>query len=437
MILLLLCLAAAAPAAPRPHEARMSWLDNGTVRLGVDLNIGGAITWLSRSGSDENVINSADWGRQVQMSYYSGPVPFIVGKKKPAKHWAHLGWNPIQAGDDFGNGSKILDHKNDGKSLYVKCVPMQWPLENVPGECAFEIWLELDGSAVRARCRLSNARTDHTPYPGRSQELPAAYTNAPLHRIMTYSGERPFSGGKLTEIKAKNAEEGWGQWFATEGWSALVNDENWGLGVWSPSCVRFTGGFSGMPGSGGPKDAPCGYLAPVRFEILDHHIVHEYRYELILGTLDEIRDRIARHKQPPVAPAWKFTADRQGWYYRGATDTGWPVKGELNVRSESHDPQVLSPYFFCHATDAPVLVLDAAFKTTEGQAEVFWADLATGGFSGAHSMRFPIVGDGEFHEVRVRLADSPEYRGAIVQLRLDPMNEPGGSVRLRSVRLER
>src|SRR4051812_49366525 len=34
-------------AAPPVHEPRMSWLDNGTIRLGVDLELGGAITWLS------------------------------------------------------------------------------------------------------------------------------------------------------------------------------------------------------------------------------------------------------------------------------------------------------------------------------------------------------------------------------------------------------
>jgi hypothetical protein len=87
-----------------PHEPRMSWLDNGEIRLGVDLAIGGAITWISKSGEARNVINSADWGRQVQMSYYSGPVPFVVGEKRPSKFWEGLGWNPIQAGDDRVNG---------------------------------------------------------------------------------------------------------------------------------------------------------------------------------------------------------------------------------------------------------------------------------------------------------------------------------------------
>lgn len=425
-------------AGPREHEARMSFLDNGTIRLGVDLGLGGAITWLSRSGTQDNIINSADWGRQVQMSYYAGPIPFVVGKKKPAKQWLHLGWNPIQAGDDFGHGSKVLDHHNDGKTLYIKCLPMQWPLDEVPGECAFECWLELDGPAVRAKCRFSNARTDHTPYPARTQELPAVYTNGTLYRVMTYAGDRPYTGDALTQIKAKGPNEGWSHWLSTERWSALVNEAGWGLGVWNPDCVQFIGGFNGMPGKGDSDDQPCGYVAPIRFEVLDHHIVHEFHYELILGTLEEIRERVAKHRQRNTPPSWKFTQDRQGWFYRGATDAGWPIKGELNVRLESNDPQIHSPYFFCPAEEGPVLVLDAAFKTAGGDAQIFWGDLANnGGLSEQRSIHFPVTNDGEFHEVRVRLADSPEYRGSIVQFRLDPANAAGGSVRLRSVRLEK
>ena len=94
------------------------------------------------------MINSWDWGRQVQMSYYSGPVPFCR-RASAAPNWAGLGWNPIQAGDDFGHGSKDVEHSNDGKTLYVKCVPMQWPLDDVPGECTFESWLTLEGPVVR------------------------------------------------------------------------------------------------------------------------------------------------------------------------------------------------------------------------------------------------------------------------------------------------
>ena len=97
------------------HRPRMSYLDNGTIKLGVDLNLGGAITYLAPSGTDDNVVNNWDWGRQIQMSHYAGPAPFRVPGKTPAKAWADFPWNPVQAGDHFGHPSKLLDTTTDGK----------------------------------------------------------------------------------------------------------------------------------------------------------------------------------------------------------------------------------------------------------------------------------------------------------------------------------
>ena len=111
----------------RRHSAKMNYLDNGVIRLGVDLNMGGAITYLSRSGTEQNLVNSFDCGRQIQMSYYSGPVPFAIAGKQPKPEWSFIGWNPIQVGDAFGNSSKLLEHSNDSKQIYVKCIPLHWP----------------------------------------------------------------------------------------------------------------------------------------------------------------------------------------------------------------------------------------------------------------------------------------------------------------------
>ena len=414
-------------------EPQMSWLDNGTIRLGVDLQLGGAITWLSRSGDTTNLINSFDWGRQVQMSYYAGPVPYIVGEKRPSKYWEGLGWNPIQVGDAFGHRSRLLEQRNDGRALYVKCIPMQWPLEDVPGDCTFESWLELEGAAVHARCRLVDARSDRTPYPARTQELPAVYTNGPWHRIVSYTGVKPFTNDAVTQVEAKPPPH-WTAWDATECWSALVDAEGRGLGVWNPGCVRFVGGFNGRPGVGGPKDNSCGYLAPQRWEILDHNITHEYRYDLVLGSVEEIRAYVYRQPRPAF-PAWRFTNDRQGWHYERASDTGWPIHEALAVQLTQDDPALISPRFVAAAESTPVLIVDAAFENmTAPQAQIFWSTLETPGFAQERSARFTANPDGAFHEYRVRLADSSAYRGTITQLRFDPADKAGGAVRVRAIR---
>lgn len=299
----------------------MSWIENDRIKLGVDLDLGGAITFLASTKDGGNVINNFDLGRQVQLSFYSGPVPFESSGQKPAEHWRHLGWNPIQTGDDFKNASRILTHENDGKHIHLTCIPLQWPLNNIPGECTFESWLELDGSMVKARARLNNARSDHTQYSARLQELPAVYANAAFPRVVSYTGAKPFTRDAITDIPKSKTKHPWSFWAGTERWAALLDDTDYGLGLITPDRVDFTGGFAGKPGANDTRGNSTGYLAGQGLEILDHNIVYEFRYELVLGSLDDIRKRAATHR-PPGPPAWIFTQDRQGWHYQNASDTG-------------------------------------------------------------------------------------------------------------------
>jgi hypothetical protein len=429
------CLLAGEP--PAPGADGMSYLDNGTIRIGVDLQLGGAITWLSRSGAGlapeagRNVVNSFDWGRQIQMSHYSGPVPFEPDGKEPMAHWAQLGWNPIQSGDAYGHRSRVVEHRNDGRELYVKCIPMQWPLENEPGECTFECWIRLEGNRAHVRSRLVNARSDRTQYAGRSQELPAVYTNGPWWKLMTYAGDQPFTGGALTQMPAVMP---WTSALATENWAALVDDGGWGLGIHTPGTVQYLGGFAGQPGAGGPKDNPTGYIAPLRDEIIDHNLTYEYRYTLILDTLDGIRRYVYDHAERPTPPVWRFDRDRQGWIYRNATDAGWPIEGELHLDAMGNDPHLVGPFAFWRAEQAPKLYIEAACRLEQPQAEVFW-QRHDAGFGAEQRVALKLIPDGAYHVYEVDLAASDQYRGAIVRLRFDPTPSaaPGDWLRVRSI----
>lgn len=423
---------AAARGEPSP---RLALLDNGTIRLGVDLDRGGAITWLSRSGDENNVVNSFDYGRQIQMSFYSGPVPLVVGDKRPAPHWEHIGWNPIQTGDDFGHASRVLEHRHDGRELYVRCVPMQWPLDDVPGECTFECWITLDGPAAQVRARLNNARRDTTQYPARMQELPAVYTNGPLYRLMSYTGDAPFTGGPLSRIEKPAGSPGpWTSWQATEHWSALVRDDGWGLGVWHPGCQLFSGGFAGQPGAGGPRDNPTGYLSPNHAEILDHNIVYEYRYVLVLGSLEQIRDYVYAHAEKRAPrPDDRFDRDRQHWRWTNARDAGWPLHGDWHLMLEADDPQLLGPDTCWPAADVRHLHFEAACQASNGRAQLFWKTYAEPHFAEERSLTFDLPCDGQWHTTTVDVASHPQWRGTITGLRWDPVpgGRPGDWVRLR------
>jgi len=411
-----------------PNEEKMSFLDNGTIRLGVNLSLGGSITYLADANDRINIINNHDRGRQIQMSFYSGPVPFTPGGKQPSKTWAGLGWNPIQSGDCAGNRSRIIEHHNNGKSIYVKCVPMQWPLDNEPGECTFESWIKLEDNVVQVRSRINNNRTDKTQYSGRGQELPAIYTNGPWYRLFSYTGDKPFTNDKLSRFTktwtSLDDVDGspWEHWTATENWAALVNEDDWGLGVFKPDTYSFIGGFFGKPGKGTSKDGPTGYISPVQNEILDHNIGYQYEYVLIVGKLDEIRRYVYKHSQHKSLPDYNFEKDRQHWVYRNTTDAGWPIRGELNISLVQNDPQIIGPAGFWQACDVPRIYIHAACSTHDTGARLFWKTHSQPGFSEQRSVSFEIRPDEQYHTYEIDLSSSPQYKGAIMGLRLDPVS---------------
>src|SRR5690349_11369584 len=102
---------------PKAPAEQWAYLDNGKLRLGVKQSSGGAIAYLSRSGSDRNVINHYDRGRLVQQSYY-GKKDDSLWNKQP---WR---WNPVQGGDWKGAPSKLMEFKVEGETkLYAKTLP--------------------------------------------------------------------------------------------------------------------------------------------------------------------------------------------------------------------------------------------------------------------------------------------------------------------------
>lgn len=343
----------------------IAFIENDRIKLGVNLALGGCVTYLAEHGH-ENLINSFDWGRQVQMSFYSFPVPYQPEGVDMVEDWRTIGWNPIQCGDCFGHRSKVLEYRSTENEVYVKCIPMHWPLDNLPGECTFETWYRLNGDRVDVTARLNNARPDTTLYPARNQELPAVYTNASWFKVLAYLGDKPFTGDALTEVYGRQSGNVWPPEFAycTEYWMALVDDDNYGLGVYNPSTALVSGGFTGTIGVGGPKDASTGYISPFQMDILDHDIVYTYTYSLIVGDVDTIRERAAQlMAAAPVKPCWSFDGTRDHFYYENITDNGLPKNGCLEF-SFAAGGKLCSPVQMLPKGRTRI-VLDAAFTGGE------------------------------------------------------------------------
>ncbi len=281
---------------PFAQQKNDPFIDNGILTLKLDITRGGAICYLSISGSTRSIVNIADEGRYIQQSYYAGKS---LDRKSDgqAPNWSPWAWNPIQVGDAHRNRAKILDFQNTGNSLYVKCTPMLWDMNNQPAEAEMEQWTTLEGNVLKIRNRLTCHRTDDIYGEGilNDQELPAVYPISALKNLYTYFGDQPFTNAPISNPKTVFLSSGfWGRYSndtITENWMAYVDDQMWGVGIYNPECKNFLAGMHGQAG-GEAKSDSTSYIAPVKKEILNKNSVYEYEYYLIVGTLDEIRSKI-------------------------------------------------------------------------------------------------------------------------------------------------
>jgi hypothetical protein len=299
MAVWLLC---GSPCVSTYAEGGTMELANGRLTVRQDLTRGGAICHISVAGTD-NLVNVSDEGRYIQQSYYAGKSANRQSDGQ-SPSWSPWTWNPIQAGDYARNRAEILDYACEGNRTYVKCIPMLWDMDNHPAEAVMEQWTTLEGNFIHVRNRLTCHRTDTIYGDGvlNDQEIPAVYVISSLDSLFTYWGDRPFEGDGMTSTRVIHLEDRfWGVYdgeqnpVPTERWMAFVNDDLWGVGVYSPTATCFLAGMFGRPG-GDARSGSTSYIAPVRRERLGKDSVMEYDYYLIVDRLDEIRRTVYRLK---------------------------------------------------------------------------------------------------------------------------------------------
>lgn len=402
------------------------YIENEYIKFGINTALGGTVTYLAEHGKN-NLINSADWGRQVQLSFYSGPVPFHPEGTEMGQHWTHTGWNPIQTGDCFFNCAKLIEHKVEGNTLYVKCIPMQWALNNIPGECTFELWYTLEGKTVNVTARINNNRSDKTQYQGYGQELPAVYANGEYYRLVSYVGEHPGTGGKLTDIVNKHTDRSWPSEFMLypESWVALVDDHDYGLGVYSPVTCGAVGGFAGgvdRMGVGGAKDFQTATVSPTTRVILDHNIVYTFYFSLIVGDLESIRKTALALDAKVDHRKFEFSKDRQNFCYNNTTDKGFGNQDCLDFDFDQ-DVWLCSPFIYVSKGECKKIVLDAAFDKGKIEGAVgfrTYKETTTPDRKGSPcswaQLPFKLVSDGErrLHEIDISALDKPFFQTNLV-----------------------
>ncbi|MDP1592241.1 MAG: hypothetical protein Q8M07_31055 [Prosthecobacter sp.] len=252
-----------------PVQAAENWhyLDNGHVRLGVNLKAGACIGWFSSSGSQDNLLNAYDVGRYVQQSYYGDED----GSDWNGRPWRY---NPVQGGSWKNAPAEVVATKSDATSFYAKTKPRHWATGAFTPECVMEEWLRLDGGLARLKFKMTYTGTQkHKP---RHQELPALFVTPKLDTLVFVDAEK-----KLMRKQPGFPNE---YFRLAEPWCAWVDANDHGLGLFMPhtdqaTCYRVRNGNKG----------DCSYLAPIQTFALKPGLVFEYEVVLMIGSLAEIR----------------------------------------------------------------------------------------------------------------------------------------------------
>ncbi len=139
--------------------------------------------------------------------------------------------------------------------------------------------------------------------------------------------------------------------------------------------------------------------------------------------------------QPPIRQQWNFAAEgnAQGW--TAANDLAafeFDAEG-LHTTPTGGDPYMVGPSTSVEA--AAAYYVEVRMRSTRGSdAQVFWSSNGAA-FSEPASQHFEVAPDGGWHTYRIPVKTSPNWKGNITRLRLDPTSQSSGEIGIAFIRI--
>ena len=263
-------------------SSKNNWefLDNGTVRIGVDLSRGACIGFFGESKTKRNLLNHYDEGRFIQQSYYGQED----GSDWNGKPWVY---NPIQGGSWERVPAKVHVFEKTSEKLYAKIEPRHWASGELCPEIGMEQAITLDGPVAKITFSMTYVGPDQgVP---RHQEMPAVFIDGALTNFFYIkAGRLTCEAPRILAENGRDGQVGLGLGQSSAEWVAYVDDRNWGIGIYTPGTPAFTVYRALGDGTTGESGSACSYVAPLRTFSLTAGLVLEYDVYLTVGTLSEI-----------------------------------------------------------------------------------------------------------------------------------------------------
>ena len=268
------------------------FLDNGTVKVGIDRKKGAAITWLSSADYPKSLVNLTDPGRLIQQSYYSGKK---LDRRADGQHaaWSPWTWNPIQGGG-VGSWARVNEFKRlEPPALYSETVPKLWDMPNEEAAAIMRQWTGFEptmANVVVVRCEFVSQREDNDRWGAavpRDQEVPACYFTR------NFSAAKSYLGDGQWRDETQPLGPPWGKAQPPLNAMAFFTPDGQGVAVFSPAATQpWNFGPHGEGVSDDPVAGPCMHVAPLDRVSFGPKSIYRFRYWLILGTAPQLATRL-------------------------------------------------------------------------------------------------------------------------------------------------
>lgn len=283
-------------------------IDNGVASVGIDLDKGGAITWLSTKTYPQNMVNIADPGRLIQQSYYAGSV-LDRNSDGQSEAWSPWPWNPIQGGG-ISSWARVSKFRRKDNELYSETTPKLWDMPNEEAKAVMRQWTTFEPSlpnTISVRCEFVSLRDERDrwgPAVERHQEVPACYFTRSFAHVKSYLGDGNWRD------ESHGSGPPWGQTQAPRKAMALFDISGQGVAVFSPASTanwNFGPHRDGL--SVDPLAGPCMHVAPIDRVKLAPKSKYCYRYWLVAGdessmavSLDLLWDKYSQETAEVTQP---------------------------------------------------------------------------------------------------------------------------------------
>ena len=186
-------------------QAAMSYLDNGTIKIGIDLNKGGSITYSApgfrQQYAGTNVVNSYDLAGKSS-NHTTLPIPVQPPWRPEKPRLVRLGMECQSGGRLQWQRVADFDPVQDRiATLREEPYPCNGRLDNYPSRVRHGGMDHAKRRRGHSAKPLDDGAIRHHPIRGRLRRHRPSTPYPPWTTLMTYTGTHPFTNGPLTRSR--------------------------------------------------------------------------------------------------------------------------------------------------------------------------------------------------------------------------------------------